>query len=113
MCSLCGIFMGRGHWTDPASNPEVFDKRLASHTWGRERQQRTRLVNRVLAPHGLKLSAWSGGAYMLRSATGQSALVDTLSQLWPAAEQLSGKQLDPLDDGWLAALSGAKSEPLA
>ena len=111
MCSLCGIFMGRGHWTDPASNPEVFDARLASHTRGRERQQRTRLVNRVLAPYGLKLSDGTGAAYQLKGPTGQSALVDSLSELWPAADRMSRGDIDPLEDALLAALSEGSTEP--
>lgn len=107
MCSLCGILGGRGHWTESASSPEAFSSRAERHTWARERQARTRLVNRVLAHYGLKLADWSGNAYVLKSRTGRTAIVNNLSEVWAEAETLSRKDCDPLDDGLLAALRGA------
>ena len=111
MCSLCGILGGRGHWTESASSPEVFAGRAEIHTAGRERQHRTRILNRVLAHYGLSVSDWAAGKSVLASATGRTALVDNVGALWPAAERLTGRPLDPLDPGLLAALTPPATEP--
>ena len=105
MCSLCGILGGRGHWTESASSPEVFAGRAEVHTAGRERQQRTRILNVVLGHYGLSVSDWTAGRSVLRSATGRTALVDNVGELWAAAERLTGRPLDPLDPALLAALA--------
>ena len=105
MCSLCGILGGRGHWTESASSPEVFAARTEIHTPARERQQRTRVLNVVLAHYGLSVADWTAGKSVLRSATGRTALVDNVGELWPAAERLAGRTLDPLDPTLLATLA--------
>ena len=105
MCSLCGILGGRGHWTESASSPEVFAGRTEVHTPARERQQRTRILNVVLGHYGLSVSDWAAGKSVLRSATGRTALVDNVGELWSAAEQLTGRTLDPLDPALLATLA--------
>ena len=105
MCSLCGILGGRGHWTESASSPEVFAERAEVHTPGRERQHRTRILNVVLRHYGLSLSDWTAGKSVLKSATGRSALVENVGALWPEAERLAGRALDPLDPALLSALA--------
>ena len=105
MCSLCGILAGRGHWTESASSPEVFAGRTEVHTATRERQQRTRVLNVVLAHYGLSIADWTAGKSVLRSATGRTAMVDNVGELWPAAERLAGRPIDPLDPTLLSALA--------
>ena len=105
MCSLCGILAGRGHWTESASSPEVFAGRTEAHTAGRERQQRTRILNVVLGHYGLSVSDWTAGKSVLRSATGRTAIVDNVGELWPAADRLTGRPVDPLDPALLSALA--------
>ena len=105
MCSLCGILGGRGHWADSAASPDAFAGRAERHTRRRERQDRTRLINRVLSHYGLSLQDWQGNAYVLKSRTGRSIMVDDLNQVWAEAERLSRKACDPLDEGLLAALA--------
>ena len=105
MCSLCGILLGRGHWADASSNPQAFAGRAETHTWHRDRQERTRLVNRVLKHYGLSLSDWAATSYVLSGNTGRTVLIDNLSELWTAAEALSARDCDPLDESLLAALS--------
>ncbi len=107
MCSLCGVLGGQRHWTESASNPQVFERRAEPHTRRRERQQRVRLVNRVLRHYGLTLSDWSGGSYVLRGGTGRTAILANLSELWTAAETLGRSPCDPLDPELLAALADA------
>ena len=104
MCSLCGILAGRGHWTESSANPEVFAGRDDVHTVARERQQRTRILNAVLAHYGLSVSDWAASRYVLRSRTGRSALVENLNELWAEAEKLLGRPCDPLDPSLLSDL---------
>ncbi len=105
MCALCGVLGGKGHWSDTASAPAVFAGRTEPHTRARERQARTRLLNAVLKYHGIVVKDWSGSAYLLTSLTGRTAIVDTIGDLWPAAERLSGRTIDPLDEQYLASLA--------
>lgn len=107
MCGLCGILGGKAHWTDTASTPDAFAAREEEHTARRERADRTALVNRVLHHYRLTLKDWSGSSYMLRTATGKTALVDNLSQMWAEAERLTGREFDPLDDGLVEGLASA------
>ena len=110
MCSLCGILAGRGHWTESAANPEVFGGRDERHTVARERQQRTRILNVVLAHYGLSVSDWAASRYVLRSRTGRSALVANLNELWTEAENLLGRPCDPLDPSLLSDLRRARGD---
>lgn len=105
MCSLCGALGGKAHWTEDPRPVGVPSQASARPTRLRERQERVRLLNRVLKPYGLTLDDWAGTAYVVRSRTGQSALVDNLTQLWSAAETMQGRPCDPLDGELLAALS--------
>jgi hypothetical protein len=98
MCGLCGVFGVARHWTDTAA--EVASRRA-------ERQHRTRIANRVLLPLGLELREWSG-RYTLTGRTGRSAVVDNLGAIWPAAERLAGRPLDPLDPDLIARIGAAR-----
>ena len=105
MCALCGVLGGKGHWSDSASAPAAFAGRAEPQTRLRERQARTRLLNVVLKHYGFVVSDWSGNAYLLTSPTGRTAIVETISEIWSAAERLSGRICDPLDEGYLAKLA--------
>ena len=101
MCGLCGVFANADHWSDsPSDNGE---------TRARSRQVKTRLANRLLAHYSLRLTD-AGGSLLLRSATGQAALVPHLGALWPAADRLARKPCDPLDPELIAALKQAGAE---
>ena len=62
----------------------------------RERADRVRLANRVLALYGMRLSDWQGASFLLSTFTGKSEIVEDLGHLWPAAEKLCGRLCDPL-----------------
>jgi hypothetical protein len=70
-----------------------------------------RVANKVLAYYGLSLRGSDGGRLLLQNRTGQTALVPHLGALWPAAERLAKRPLDPLDPDLIAALTrhGAKA----
>jgi hypothetical protein len=80
-------------------------------TRSQRRQLRTRVTNEVLAYYGLSVKEALSGSSLLENRTGQTALVPHLGALWPAAERLSKRPLDPLDPDLIAALTrqGAKA----
>jgi hypothetical protein len=97
---------GRGHWSETSTTPEAFASRREQHTWHRERQDRARLINRVLGYYGLRIDDWGGNAYVLKSRTGRNAIVNNLNEVWAAAEGMSSGACDPLDEALLEKLSG-------
>jgi hypothetical protein len=99
MCGLCGIVGNAPHWTDGVSAPDTPTRR-------RERQERVRGLNRVLAPFGLTASDWQGHAYVIATRTGRSEIVDNAGHLWQAAARLRGRACDPLDPALIARLEG-------
>ena len=111
MCGLCGVFGGERHWTERAASPAIFGGADGDGPEGRrmtparERQERVRLVNRVLDPLGLVLVEWAASSYVLRTKTGRSEVVSDLGGLWPAAERLLGRPCDPLDPVLLARIA--------
>jgi hypothetical protein len=48
---------------------------------------------------------WSASSYLLTGRTGRTAIVDSIADLWPAAERLTGRSIDPLDESYLATLA--------
>jgi hypothetical protein len=100
MCGLCGVFLTETHWTDASVSPPERGARTRRH----ERFHRVVLANRVLKHYGLTVSDWQGSAYLLSSQTGQTAVVPSIAAVWPAAEQLRKRTLDPLDEKLIDAL---------
>ena len=84
MCSLCGILGGENHWADTSSNPDSFGGRARQVTWHRERQDRTRLINRIIRRYGLTVSDWSGNAFVVRSPTGKSVIANNTPEGAPS-----------------------------
>ena len=118
MCVLCWQFLTDDHWTDwqfasaetavtgtPGSERERARRRA--------RQHRTRLLNGLLGHYGLRLDDWQSRSYVLSDRKGKTVLIHDLGALWPAAQQLAGRCLDPLDPWLLAALEqqGTSREP--
>lgn len=97
MCGLCGIFQGSEHWTDGRSGDQ---QRTRRH----DRLHRVALTNKVLKHFGLQLDDWSGSSYIIRNQTGQSQVIDSIAALWPVAEALRKRSLDPLDESLIEAL---------
>jgi hypothetical protein len=75
---------------------------------GRGRRQRVRPHSRpaatgshprpVLASYGLTVhDDGSGSGFILANRTGHQVMVNTLSELWEAAERIIGRPVDPLD----------------
>ena len=106
MCALCGILGGQGHWTEPLDREGVYVRAAGPAERRRERTLRIAEANAILRLFGLTLEDWQGGSYVLRGRTGRSEIVEHLAGLWPTAERMAGRPLDPLD---LAALERRES----
>jgi hypothetical protein len=96
MCGLCGIFGVADHWSDGPGAAVVLSRRA-------ERQHRVRTANALLGLYGLKLAEWQS-RYTLTGPTGRREVIDHVGAVWPAAERLAGRRLDPLDPALLVRL---------
>ena len=112
MCVLCSQLWVDDHWSDAAaaSRGEANDLVvLETHAnlrgqRLRDRAERARLFNLVLAERGLTLQDWEGSSYILRDRKGRSAVVPDLARVWDEVERMLGDALDPLDPELLGAL---------
>lgn len=97
MCEVCAIFGAGEHWSDFG---RVRDERFPFDDiqhYRDERRRRIGLLNLILADVDVVCEDWDGEALMLFDRSGRSRLAHTLNDVWPAAEYLSGKTIDPLD----------------
>lgn len=97
MCSLCGILGGNEHWADAVARPGVYTRAANGIDRRRERARRVVIANRILGHFALTISDWQGTKYLLSTRTGKTEIIDDLGHLWPAAERLAGRPIDPLD----------------
>jgi hypothetical protein len=109
VCVLCSQGWVEEHWADAAVDPDGVVVALETHATRRgrrlrDRAERGRLFNLILAPFGLTLQDWEGASYILRDAKGRSSVVPDLAQVWLEAERMTGEPLDPLDPNLLRRL---------
>ncbi len=103
MCVLCSQLWVEDHWADAPASPAGGDVvALETHATRRgnrlrDRAERARLFGLVLARRGLSLQDWEGSSYILRDATGRTAVVSDLAQVWAEVERMTGAPIDPLD----------------
>ena len=103
MCGFCTLLSGASHWSESGTNSAQSDT-LSGRARMIERHHRVRLVNRLLAHYGCKLSNWSNNSYILKGQRGQTSIVESLPQVWAKAEEISKKTADPLDQSLLEKL---------
>ena len=109
MCVLCWQFLTESHWTDRRFEDHTPTTAMAGSDHERARRRarhhRTRVLNQILTHYGLRLDDWHSRSYVLSDRKGKTAIVQDLGALWPTAQQLAGRLLDPLDPWLLARLS--------
>ncbi len=105
MCALCGT-LGDGHWSDGLAGPPAAVASAVPSLRRQARRRRIDLGNRVLTHYGLSVADWGGTSFVLRNRTGATDLAATLADLWPKADRLAGRPLDPLDPALLRRLDG-------
>ncbi len=94
MCSNCGFPSAPGHWTDAGAPPGT-DRVRARH-------RRAAVLGRVLPAWGLTVTddTFIPGL-TVSTRTGMHRMVADLGEFWTAAEDLSGRRIDPLDPDFL------------
>ena len=96
MCGLCGVWRGKAHWTARVHNPKIFVATGDDAAPLRERFAQMTVLNRVLRPFGVSVRDWEGSQWIVDSVNGGSEIVANVAALWPAAERLSKRKIDPL-----------------
>jgi hypothetical protein len=105
MCVLCGDLVGDPHWTERSVQGSHVGGFAGETNRRQARYRRTRILNSVLRSNNLSVHEdLSGTNYVLGNGKGSQEVVQHLGRLWPAADKLAGRRLDPLDDGLLTAL---------
>jgi hypothetical protein len=98
MCEVCAIFGAGEHWSDFGRvRNERFPFEDIRH-YRQERRRRIALINDLLEPLGATCEDWDGEILAVFDRHGRSRLAPTLSDLWSAAEALTGERIDPLAD---------------
>ena len=105
MCEVCAIFGAGEHWSDFGRLRNERFPFADIQYYRAERRRRIEMLNRLLARNGLSCEDWDGEALMLFDARGRSRLALTLGDVWPQAEALSGRTIDPLDPALTETLS--------
>jgi hypothetical protein len=108
MCGLCGVLGDGSHWADGLAQPGA-PLPASAVPWLRRqaRRRRVALGNVVLRHYGLSLADWQGAGFVLRGRTGAAEVVTGPGDLWPKAERLCGRPIDPLDTALLDAVDAA------
>jgi hypothetical protein len=105
MCVLCGYLVTDLHWTEARFDQDEVGSAAQGGPRRRSRIARIRIVDRILDHYGLDLhDDWGATSYVVSNRKGASQLVEHLGQLWPVAERLAGRRLDPLDEELLEDL---------
>ena len=99
MCGVCGTFGGEDHWSSGAGRigGDLAPTRRA------ERAHSIRVINAELRPLHVRVSDWQGRSFLVVGPTGKQQVVDSLTHIWSAVQEMTGRCIDPL------SLQGASS----
>ena len=92
MCGVCGSLGGEEHWSSGAGR--ILGD--SAPTRRAERARRIRVINRALLPLRVTVSDWQARLYLVAGPTGKQMVVDSLPHIWQAAQEITGRGLDPL-----------------
>lgn len=104
MCSLCAGLGGSRYWTD-AAGQDAFRRHGRKVTLRSEREERVRLLDRVLGVYGVTIKDWGGNSYLLEDSQGRRQNVYNLAGIWEVLDRMTGRPCDPLDPVLLEHLS--------
>lgn len=102
MCVLCGEPITRLHWSDQRAEQEMGNDGEGARR--RERILRLRALRAVVGHYGLTIADFNARSLVVSDTKGATTMVADLGELWPVAEHLAHRPLDPLDPGLLEAL---------
>lgn len=108
MCVLCGELNQNLHWSE-AKLGETTKEMIVGEEAGKRakaRLKRIKILQKILSFYGLSLQDWQGSKFILCDKKGNTTLVNSLADLWQKAQNLTNKNLNPLDSALLAHLRG-------
>lgn len=97
MCMMCGDIRRVVHWSDVEAALGKELPPLAQESWRRRmRAERARLLSQLLAPARIHIADdWASGSYLVRDATGRSALAEDLEAVWDTLQTWGVPLPDP------------------
>ena len=98
------MLTGERHWTEAGTNAGRDRTPTAGRARIMDRARRLRLINDIAGHFGGRVTDWANSRFIVKSYSGRSEIVDNLPRVWMSVETLSGKDADPLDEKFLAAL---------
>lgn len=96
MCGFCGIWGAKSHWSLKSSNPRIFAVQSISERM-RERHEQSVVLNSILRGFHLEVRDWGGTQWIVEHVSNGTEIVDSIAALWPAAEKLARRKIDPLN----------------
>ena len=110
MCGLCGV-LGVEHWTDRTGADQAGGAGGGPTARRQARLRRASLLNDILSLYRIRVDDWQGTSMAVRGPTGRTELAESLIDLWPKAEAVSNRRLDPLDPELLRHLESLGKGP--
>lgn len=103
MCILCGELITSLHWSEGvADDSSEIIVGSNQHARLKSRLNKAKKINLILSFYGLTFSEWGNSKYIVADKKGKSAIVDNLGSVWIKAQEILGKEIDPLDSALLA-----------
>lgn len=106
MCILCGELNENIHWSEAKLGKQSTEMIVGNEAGQRAkaRLKRIKILQKILGFYGLSVQDWQGSRFILRDKKGNTALVNNLADLWQKAQNLTSKNLNPLDSKLLEHL---------
>ena len=104
MCGFCGLMLGADHWSEMRKAPPEQGDHSSQGSRQRERLHCIALLNRITRHYGIAVRDWEGTSWIVSHATGETAVIDRLADLWPTVESLARRRCDPLSPALIASL---------
>ena len=104
MCGFCALMPGAEHWSEVGSAAPAQGDPSSQGSRQRDRLHRIALLNRITRHYGIAVRDWAGTSWIVSHATGETAVIDRLADLWPTVERLARRRCDPLSPALIASL---------
>lgn len=112
VCVLCGELITRLHWTDQSIDSDHSNTVIVGGDDRRDemrnRLRRVAIVDVVIGFYGLKLGDWNGIKYIISDKKGNTKIINNLSEIWFAADELLKSSINPLDPDLLLHLANLR-----
>lgn len=98
MCGLCGLFgVASANWAEVSIRDSGGAESRVEAAGARERWLRSAELRRILRAYRIDVDDFVSSGWVVRGPTGATEIVTSLDALWPAAERVARRRIDPLD----------------